>query len=247
MKKNLVFSALALLALWAAWGIAYVTVRNEYLLPSVGETFTAMGRLLTEAAFWRAFANTFLRTLWAFLLSALFGVGLALAARAFAPLRAFLAPVVSVLRTVPTMAVILILLLWTNALVAPVLVAFFVLMPALYSAALAAFDETADAYGGLVQAFGVGRGRALLKLYLPLSAPPLIKQAGSVLSMGLKITVSGEVLAQTFRSLGGMMQLAQIALDIPRLLALTVLTVLLGFLLESVCALACKFFVRWRT
>lgn len=247
MKKNLIFSALALLALWLAWIIAYFLVRNDYVLPSFWETFSAMGRLLTEAAFWRAFGNTLLRTLWAFLLSFPIGIGLALLARLFAPLRAFFAPVVSVLRTVPTMAIILVLLIWTNANTAPVLVAFFVLMPAFYAAALAAFDEVHLRYADLIRAFGVKRSRTVLRMYLPLAAPPLLAQTGSMLSMGLKITISGEVLAQTFRSLGGMMQFAQITLEMPRLIALTILAVLLGFALEGLFALIGKLCVRWRT
>lgn len=246
MKKNLIFSALAIGFLLAVWGVSYLAVRNDYVLPSPGETFSAMGRLLCEAAFWRALGNTLLRTLWAFLLSLVLGVGLAAVAELHGALRAFLAPVISVLRTVPTMAIILILILWTNAYVAPVLVAFFVLQPAVYAAALSAFDGVRGIYGELARAYGVGTGRKLLKMYLPLSAPPLLKQAGGIFSLGLKVVVSGEVLAQTFRSLGGLMQLAQINLEIPRLLALTVASVLLGFLLEGLCALLYRLIVRWR-
>ena len=77
-------------------------------------------------------------------------------------------------------------------------------------------------------------------MYLPLAAPALLSQAGAILSMGLKITVSAEVLASTYRSLGYMMQNAKLAVEMPELLALTLLAVLLGFLLEGACALISK-------
>ena len=64
--------------------------------------------------------------------------------------------------------------------------------------------------------------------------------------MGLKIIVSGEVLANTFQSLGGMMQEAKMFVQMPRLMALTLVTVLVGFLLEGVCLLLYKAAVRWR-
>ena len=85
-----------------------------------------------------------------------------------------------------------------------------------------------------------------MQLYLPLTAPPLMKQFGAIFSMGLKITVSGEVLASTYQSIGGMMQSAKMFVQLPELIALTILTVLLGFFIEGICMIAYRFSARWR-
>lgn len=245
--RNAILSLTALAALWLVWIAAYYAVGNDYLLPSVWDTFGSMGRILADASFWRAFGGTFLRTLWAFLASLGAGVLLALPAHLYGSVRALLAPVVSVVRTVPTMAVILMLLLWTTPIVTPVVVSALVLFPAVYAAALAALDEVGEAYGELTRAFRVPFLRRVGKLYVPLAAPVLLKQAGGIFSLGLKVVISGEVLASTFRSLGGMMQDAQMVIDMPRLMALTLLVLVLGFVLEGVCRLAYQLIVRWRT
>ena len=130
--------------------------------------------------------------------------------------------------------------------VAPVIVSALVLSPAAYAAALAALDEVGEEYGELTRAFRVSAGRKIVKMYLPLAAPPLLKQAGSIFSLGLKVVISGEVMASTYRSLGGMMQEAQTFLSMPRLMALTLITVLLGFALEGLCRLMYRLIVRWR-
>ena len=245
-KKNALFSALAVAALWLAWIAAYYGVKNDYVLPSFWDTLRETGRLLVSASFWRAFFNTFLRTLWAFLISLALGVVMAVAAHLFGWVRAFFAPVVSVLRTLPTMAVILMLLLWTTPVVTPVVVSALVLFPAVYSAALAALDEVGEEYGELVRSFRVPLGRRIGKMYLPLAAPVLLRQAGGIFALGLKVVISGEVLASTYRSLGGMMQEAKMYLDMPTLMALTLLVLLLGFVLEGACRLAYYLIVRWR-
>lgn len=244
MKKTAV-SLLALAALWLGWTIAYFIVGNEYILPSFGDTVASAGRLLADGAFWRAFGNTFLRALWAFLASFALGVGFALLSAVVKGARAFLAPVVSVLRTVPTMAVILVLLVWTTPSVAPVVVSALVLFPAVYSAALSAIDGVREEYGALALAYGVGAKRQAFGMYLPLAAPPVLRQSGAIFSMGLKVTVSAEVLSSTYRSIGGMMQEAKLFVEMPELLALTLLTVILGFAAEGACALVCKYAVRW--
>ncbi len=247
MKKNFAISAFAILFLWLIWIVAYFAVGNDYLLPSFWETFASMGRLLGGKAFWVAFGASLLRTLLAFAVSFLFGVTFAVIARCFSPVRAFFAPIVSFLRTVPTLAVVLLLLAWLIApSVAPVLVGMLVLFPAVYAAALASFDEVAQSYGRLATVYNVSVRRRVFQMYLPLCAPALLSQSGAILSLGLKIVVSGEVLANTYRSLGGMMQDAKMFTDIPTLLALTLVCVLAGFALEGICYGAHKLIVRWR-
>ena len=245
--KNLAFSLAALVLLWLLWIVAALIVQNGYVLPSFVDAFKSMGRLLADAAFWRAFGNTLLRTVVAFLVSALLGATLAVLASLKGGIRAFFAPVISVLRTVPTMAIILLLLIWTTPRIAPVVVTLLVLMPAFYAATLASLDDVKARFGELPKAFKVPLSRTVFKMYLPLAAPSILAQSGSILSMGLKITVSGEVLANTFQSLGGLMQEAKMFVDMPRLMALTLLCIVLGFLLEGLAFLICKLIVRWRT
>ena len=245
-KRNALFSVLAIVALWLCWIVAYYGVKNDYVLPSFWDACKEMGRLLVSASFWRAFGNTFLRSFWAFLVSLVVGVVMAIGAHLWSGPRAFFAPIVSVLRTIPTMAVILMLLLWTTPSVAPIIVSALVLFPAVYAAALAALDEVGEEYGELVHAFRVPLGRRVVKMYLPLAAPVFLKQAGGIFSLGLKVAISGEVLAATYRSLGGMMQEAKMFLEMPTLMALTLLVLLLGFALEGVCKLAYFLIVRWR-
>lgn len=244
--KNILFSLLAVALLWIFWLVMYYCVNNEFVLPSIGTTFSEMGKLLAGGSFWRAFGYTLLRTVGAFAFSLLAGALLAAAALYKRGIRAFLAPIISVLRTVPTMAIILILLLWTTPAFAPVVVSVLVLLPAVYAAVLSALDDVKESYGEMARAYRVSAGRKIFRMYLPLSVPPVLKQAGGIFSMGLKITVSGEVLASTYRSIGGLMQEAKSFVQMPELLALTILTVLLGFLLEGLCSLAYKLIVRWR-
>ncbi len=245
---NLIFSVLAVAAIWLAWLVAFFSVKNELVVPSVETTFAELWRLLSSADFWRAFGSTLLRTLEAFALSFALGLACALAASLWRCVRAFLAPIVSVLRTIPTMALVLILLLWTSPAAAPVLIAMLVLFPAFYASTLASLDEVRAEYGEMARAFRIPRARQAFRLYLPLAAPPVFGQLGAVFSLGLKITVSGEVLAVTARSLGGMMQQAALLyMNTARLMALTFSAVAVGFAFEGLFFLLGKAAVRWRS
>ena len=69
-------------------------------------------------------------------------------------------------------------------------------------------------------------------IYLPLSAPYVLKEAGGALSFSVKLVVSAEVLANTWQSLGGMMQETKVYNEIPQLFALVAVSFLAGLVLE---------------
>ena len=58
---NYIFSALAIVAMWAVWLIAYAVVGNDYIVPSFSDTMRRLGELFTESFFWRSFGMTLLR------------------------------------------------------------------------------------------------------------------------------------------------------------------------------------------
>ena len=247
---SLGLSVLGFAFLWLVWVIAYYAVRNELLFPSVGDTFSALTELLFTGgalarSFWHSLGSTFLRTLLAFLISLVCGVGLAALAASFKGVRAFLAPVVSLVRTLPTLAIVVFLLLWTSRTFAPVLVAVLVLFPAVYASALACFMDAVGRFSAFARAYKISRTKRVFALYLPVSLPTLLTEGGATLALGLKIIVSGEVLSLTARCLGGMLQEAQTYFETARVFALTLLVVLLGFLLEGGCALVKKLFIKW--
>ena len=67
--RNLLWSVAALAFLWAAWLLAHLLVKNDYLVPSFWSAMQKVGEYLKDGAFWNAFFNTFLRTLTAFFIS----------------------------------------------------------------------------------------------------------------------------------------------------------------------------------
>lgn len=218
--------------MWAVWIIAYFAEGNDYVIPSFWDTFAAMFSLFGGAEFWRAFGMTMLRTLISFALSFVLAAVLSSLAAASRPFNGIMRPVVAVLRSVPTMAIILILLLWTSPSAAPVVVSFLVAFPMVYSQFMAAFGGIDVRLAEMAKVYGVPASQRILKIYIPAVLPNILSQTGAVFSLTLKVMVSAEVMARTYVSIGGLMQDAKNFLEIPELFALTLVTVIVGGLLE---------------
>ena len=138
--KNLIQTGVAVAFLLVVWWIAYHSVGNDLLIPPLSDSLKEMGELLGKTVFWRALGGTLLRALLAFSLSFLLAVLFAVVAYLVPWFERFFAPIVSVLRSMPILAVLLILLSFLDAGKAPIAVAFLSLFPMLYVGVLAALS-----------------------------------------------------------------------------------------------------------
>lgn len=231
--------------MWGAWLVAYAAVGNDYVVPSFWETVRRLGELLGESFFWRSFGMTFLRSLegWA-LAFVCAAVGVSLGALSD-KLRSFFAPIVVVLRTVPTLAVTLMLLLWASPNIAPVIVTFLMLFPISYAQLSAAYRSIDPKLLEMAKVYSVSRRDRVFRIALPQMLPSLFVQAGPNLSLALKVAVSAEVLASTYVSIGGMLEDANAYLDIARMFAITLAVLVAGGALEFALGRLTLFTDRW--
>ncbi len=227
----------AVVFLACAWGVAYWAADNEMLVPDLFECLKIAGKLLLNGWFWQCFFHTFMRVLYAwaaaFGLAAIFAV-ISYTVPAFGK---FFAPIVAVLRSLPVLAVALILLVWWGAGSAPIAVAFLSLFPMLYAGISAALSGVDKDLIEMSRAYKVPLSKRIWQLYVPAAAPYALKEAGAALAFSLKLVVSAEVLVSTYKGLGGMMGDARIY-DMPTLFALVILTFVTALVLENLVALA---------
>lgn len=232
--RKIIYTLAGAVLVVAIWWIAAAAYKKEIIFPTPAGALRELGAELRSGLFWRGFFGSLFRSFVGFSFACMAAVVCAYAAKACPPVRYVLSPVVGVLRSVPTMSVILLLVLWASADITPVIVAGLVIFPVLYSgldAALCAvpaeLEETAKLYGG-------NTAYRFVKVYAPLSAPAFLHVAGGAASLTLKLTVAAEVLAQTRNSLGMLMQQSRIYFQIGRLMALTVAVVAASLAIEFV-------------
>lgn len=244
-KLNIILSVSAIFLMWLVWIISYYSVKNDYIIPSFSATVKSFFLCFAESGFWIAFCMTMLRTFAAFAVSFASAALLAALSVSVNGVSAFLKPIMVFLRTVPTLAVILVLLVWTNREAAPVAVTFLVLFPMIYSQLTAAADGVDKKLLQMVKVYGIKRSDVIRKIYLPQISVSVFSQTGANISLGLKIMISAEVLSLTYRSLGGLMQSARGYLEMPRLAALTLVAVLAGLLIDAAFSQLKRINAKW--
>ena len=234
LLKNFIQTAVAIVVLLAAWLIAYFCIGNSSLVPAPWASAKEFGVLFASGGFWRGFFATMARVFLAFGISFVLAVIFAVIAYLYPSFAGIFTPIVSAFRSLPVLAIVLILLSILGAGATPVAVAFLSLFPMLYTGILTALLAIDKHYIQISRVYGASWWMRVRKVYLPLSAPSVLREAGGAISFALKLVVSAEVVAMTAKSLGGMMQDAKAWGEIPQLFALVVLVFIVGLVLELV-------------
>lgn len=234
----------AFVVLLIVWCIAHRLVGNELLLPALSDCVKKAVEFLTDSGFWTAFLATFGRVITVFVFSFVLASIFAFVAYLVPWFKNFFAPFLAILRAMPVLAALLVILVWTGAGNAPIVVAFLSLFPMLYTAILAALCGVDRKIEEMNRVYKVPWKKRILAFYLPSIAPSVILEGSGGLAFSLKLVVSAEVLANTYQSLGGLMQEAKLYYEMPSLFALVVLACLFGFILEALGALAAGFVER---
>ncbi len=233
-KFNILGSAVAIALMWLVWIIAYYSVGNKLIVPSFTETAVCFFKNFASAEFWTALGGSLLRTLLAFLVSLLLAAVCAAGASLSKTVKAVLKPIITFVRVLPTLAVSLIILKLAQGdrSIPPAIVTVLVLFPAIYAQLIAEAEGLDGGLAEMAKAYNISRRDRLFKIYLPHMLPATLSQCGANISLGLKVTVSAEVLVNTAKGLGGMLQESSLAAETAQLAALTVSAVIAGLLLD---------------
>lgn len=207
---------------------------KELILPPPERVFAEALVLYPSPRFLAALLGTFLRGLAAFGVSILAGAAAGLAAGLSPLVEAALAPLLTMIRATPVLALILVALLWFPSGAVPVFAAFLMAFPVMATSAAEGARAADPRLLEMARLFRVPRAAVFRKVRLPAAAPHLLAGAKSALGLSWKVVVAGEVLSQPLRALGTGMQDARVLLETPRVLAWAAATVALCGLTEWV-------------
>lgn len=248
-KRKILTSLLPLLViaiLFLIWFVVGVIVNNQYLFPSIASVFSSLVEVLKEGAFYLAYLSTLLRSVIAFAISFLLALGLALLSRKFAYFERAVSPIIKIIRALPTVAIALLLVFWTNSLIAPVIVTMLVVFPTMFVNVRQSLDMVDNGQIQMLKTFKVSQKEILFKVEIPQIAPSMLQAMGSGLSLNLKLMVAAEVLSATYLAIGDFLSNAKYNAEIAKMMAIVLICVLTGLLIELVFSLISKKVGRWQ-
>ncbi len=223
-----------IIAFWLAiWQLLDVIIDNRLVLAGPIRVAQALVEQIGQPDFWVICGASFGRIALGFLLSFVVGFLLALMSCRHRLFRDFVDPIISLLRTIPVASFIILLLIWVGNQALTVFLAFFIVLPLIYTNMVTGFESVDRQMLEMARVYKLSRWRTFLYIYRPAFMPLLMSSTKISLGMTWKSGIMAEVLATPKPSIGKEMATARTFLDTPDLLAWTVVVMVLSFLFEK--------------
>lgn len=217
----------------AIWQLLDVIIDNRLVLAGPIRVAQALVEQIGQPDFWVICGASFGRIALGFLLSFVVGFLLALVSCRHRLFRDFVDPIISLLRTIPVASFIILLLIWVGNQALTVFLAFFIVLPLIYTNMVTGFESVDRQMLEMARVYKLSRWRTFLYIYRPAFMPFLMSSTKISLGMTWKSGIMAEVLATPKPSIGKEMATARTFLDTPDLLAWTVVVMVLSFLFEK--------------
>ncbi|MFO8063487.1 MAG: ABC transporter permease [Spirochaetota bacterium] len=224
--------AAAALVLVAVWKLVSVLVGLEMILPSPEATLGRFMEIAVTPSFGASVSATVARGLSGFGIAAGAGLLFGGAAGLRPTVQNVLQPAVTIIRSTPVVAFILIALIWFDTAFVPVFVTVLMTFPVIYENIVEGIRAVDRRLVELCRAYRVGNRRMWFRLYLPSLFPFLASAGRTALGLTWKVVVAAEVLSIPELGVGSELQEARVMLETPRVFAWTAVAILLSALTD---------------
>ena len=244
--KNKRITLLSVLFLVGLWKIGSVIIDSELILPSPESTVISVYGLFTESNFIAIIGATILRGLTGFAISFILALILGIAAGMNDGFNAFLQPILVTIRSTPVISLILLALIWFDVSQVPVFIALLTMFPFICTNIIEGIRNVDYDLIEMAQVYNVNRKHIIRDIYLPAITPFLFSGASSAMGFGWRAIIIGEVLSQPQYGIGTFMQNAQTYLLVDKVIAWTIIAILLSYLFENLIRVVQKKVVVWK-
>ncbi len=203
-----VLGIIFVIALWFVLSLSFDT--NGGIFPSPIETFKEFGILLTDPYSYQCLGYSFLRMMIGFIISFLVALIVGILAGNHPTVYDFLKPLMVVIKSIPTVALVFLFVVMVTPRNAPIFVVIIICFPILYEAVAGGFKKVDSEIVEAAQVDGANYLNRVLFIKLPLSVPYIIVGVASSFSLSFKLEIMAEVITgYTRNGLGSVIHFTQ--------------------------------------
>lgn len=233
-KSPWFYTAVGFMLIIICWFVFYIILGNSFVLPSPIETLKEGVKVLGKAYFYSNLGSTLLRVLIAFIVSLVLSAISVLLSKINWVLKGFFSAVSAFLRSLPTLAVILLILVTVSRSNAPIIVCVLSLYPLIFTIIETAFFKVDDKVKVMCKLYNVPKRKYFFKVLLRGAMPSLLSELLSALAFALKLIISAEILSLCYTGLGGIMNEASLYDNTTLLFAETLIVCIIGLIIEII-------------
>ena len=238
------YSISVIIGLMICYEIGVKIIQKPIILPSLTLVFSELIRIIFDPSFMIIIQATLLRTILTFLFVFAISLVLGILSGYFKRVEWLLLPIVTLLRTVPTISITLILLIWFGKELGPIMIMGLVVFPILYELIVGAMKQIDHDLLDVCLLFGATKIEKFKALYYPQLLKTLSSGIQATIGLSFKVMVMAEVMAQSSVGIGQMLNYEKTYLNIAAVFAWTTILIVLVMIFELISSLLIDALIR---
>ena len=244
--NNKFYTILSVIFLIALWKAGAVLMDSELILPSPEKTIVGIWELFTQNNFLSIIGATVIRGVIGFIISFILAMTLGIFAGVNQKFNAFLQPILVTIRSTPVISLILLALIWFDVSKVPVFIALLTMFPFICTNVIEGIHNIDTDLIEMAGIYNIKKQRIIRDIYIPGITPFIFSGVSSAMGFGWRAIIIGEVLSQPTYGIGTFMQNAQTYLLVNKVIAWTIIAIILSYIFERIIRLIEKQIVVWK-
>jgi len=215
------------------WILLTAIINAPLILPGPYEVLVTFLKLIQTPLFWKAFLYTFLRVIASFVISITAGTVCGYFCSESDFLKCFLEIPLTIIRSTPVIALILITLFWFTSDWVPVFSGFLMTFPVMVDAVTTGFSVKNQKLYTMAECYNFSKKEIFRYIKIPACKNYFLTGADTVFGLSWKVVAAGEVLCIPKYACGTLMQKAQVYLETAQVIGVTVMLIISSFTVKK--------------
>lgn len=230
--KKLIF--ISIIFIIFIWGVLASLINNAIYLPKISEVLKEAIGIISQKDFLKNIGYSLLRGSISFFIALVIAILLGIIASFNKIVYNFFYPINSILKSIPTIAFILIALIWLNKNYAPYLIGVVIAFPILYEGVVNSILNSNKELDEMLNSFNVDFLGKLFNLHIQSIIISISQIATSVFSLVFKVVIAGEVFGQPAYGIGTAIQGEKINFNTSGIFAWIIIVAILCFVTDKI-------------
>lgn len=228
------------------WEVISIKLNDDFLMPRLKQIFIKCFELIREDNFWQIVYSSFSNLVIALVFSIVIALLLAILSYKKECFFHFVMPLMSIIKSVPTVATIIFVLIWSEVDKVPFFVCIIISVPIIYENILNGLKNIDKKLLLLSATYKIEKKEVIKNIYIPSVLYMIQENIPSIVGLAFKVIISGELIAQKTESIGGQLYMGKIYLDASFILAWIIIVVCSNFMIDIVLNSLNSYLLRWK-
>ena len=193
---------LGIVLIFIIWLVGSILVNNDYVVPTISQTFTALIDLFKSGYTYIVLANTLFRLIVSLIICLVLAIILATFASLSIKFKYFITPLITLLKSLPIAVIIILILVMLKSELAVYYISGVVIFPILYEATLNGYDNVSKDITDEIKLLSNPNIRIYKDVFFPIATRHIITGLIQSIGLGLKVLVMAEFISQPSYSIG---------------------------------------------